>query len=150
MILCALADRRRLSAGLTYLFFLRGLVADLRAPDDFALDDFAEAAFFEVEAATFTFFFVLVDALEDLAFCAPMRLPSTGLIAIKAQSTAARILAGACVGKEETARCIVSMYDGFGVSERQRITTVTYPTISGSWSCPRNSPVSPPTDVYYT
>ena len=44
--MCARAARRLRSAGLTYFFFPRALVADLRALADFALDDFVEADFF--------------------------------------------------------------------------------------------------------
>jgi len=57
LILCARAARRRLSAGLTYFFFPRGLVADFRALDDFAFAVFEEApAFFLAEVDLDTFF----------------------------------------------------------------------------------------------
>jgi hypothetical protein len=151
LILRARAARRRRSAGLTYFFFPLDFVADRRA-----LADFAELAFFEAAGLVTFFFFWLVvdpDAFVDLAFGASLRFPSTGTTAIRAQSTAARIRAGACVGTREGAECIVSMYDGFGPSEHQRITTVTYPVLSGSPARSRTRPeilISPPTSVYYT
>ena len=139
MILCARAARRRRSAGLTYFFFPRGFVADLRA-----LDDFDEVAFFFPEADRVTFFFWLAaeadflwlaeeaDALLDLVFSVSRRFPSTGAVAIRAQRTAASTRAGACVETRGKLGCIASMYDGFGFSEHQRITTVTCPVISGT------------------
>ena len=131
MILCARAARRRRSAGLTYFFFPRGLVADLRA-----LEDLDEVAFFELAAGAVTFFFLWLgvdaDALVDFAFETSTRFPSAGATAMKAHSTAASILAGRCVGTGEKTGCIASMYDGFSPSEHQRITTVTYPVISGT------------------
>jgi RNA polymerase sigma-70 factor, ECF subfamily len=129
LILCARAARRRRSAGLTYFFLPRAFVADLRA-----LEDFAELAFFEAGAGPFAFFLWLVDADApiELAFGEPKRFPSTGVTAIRAQSTVAKILAGACLETGDKTGCIASMYDGFRSSERQRITTVTYPVISGT------------------
>lgn len=73
LILCARAARRRRSAALTYFFFPRGLVADLRELDDFTPADFAEADFFlsaaDLAAAdpdTF-FFWLVVDAVALVA-----------------------------------------------------------------------------------
>jgi len=128
LIFRALAIRRRRSAGLTYFFFPLGLVADRRA-----FDVFEAVAFFDpglLDAVVF-FLWLVVDAAAsvDVAFGAAMRFPSSGTTAIKAQSTAANSRAGACVGTREATECIVSMYADFGVSEHQRITTVTYPPV---------------------
>jgi len=151
--LCARAERRRRSAGLTYFLFPLGFVADRRA-----LDDFDDVVFFDPVCAlpdpvTFFFFVWLAvdaDALVDLAFGAASRFPSTGVTAIRAHRAAASSRAGARIGTRERTGYIASMYDGFGSSEHQRITTVTYPVISGTPAFPPEILIGSPKPFYYT
>jgi hypothetical protein len=116
--------RRRRSAGLTYFFFPRGLVADRREEvlfddtEDFLGDvvwDLADGALaigaLPAGCAGFLVLCVVEVAVEpvELGACWSNRFPSAGTAANKAQSAVATSRAGPRMEKGEKTGCIVSL-----------------------------------------